>query len=121
MQRRRFTKKTTTTPNSVRIHAQQTKLKTNPHLQNKCRKFFKTKALDFRVPRRPKPQQQKQGLLKAGKQASKREGNKKRAKNKAPNGIYKHDDKIKLKQKNNREEHIHVPPQGGICQEHELQ
>jgi hypothetical protein len=48
-----------------------------PHLQNKCRKFFKSKALDFRVPRRPKPQQQqKQGLLKAGKQASKREGNK---------------------------------------------
>jgi hypothetical protein len=63
----------------VRIHAQQTKLKTNPHLQNKCRKFFKSKALDFRVLRRPKPQQQqqKQGLLKAGKQASKRVGNKK--------------------------------------------
>jgi hypothetical protein len=57
----------------VRIHAQQTKLKTNPHLQNKCRKLFKSKALDFRVLRRPKPQQQqqqKQGLLKAGKQES---------------------------------------------------
>jgi hypothetical protein len=80
MQRHRFTKKTNTTPNSVRIHAQQTKLKTNPHLQNKCRKSFKSKALDFHVPRRPKPQQQqqqKQGLLKAGKQASKREGNQK--------------------------------------------
>jgi hypothetical protein len=85
-------KKTNTTPNSVIIHAQQTKLKTNPHLQNKCRKFFKSKALDFRVPRRPKPQQQqKQGLLKAGKQA--REWETKRGKNKAPNGKYKHDDK----------------------------
>ncbi len=73
MQRHRFTKKTNTTPNSVRIHAQQTKLKTNPHLQNKCRKFFKTKALDFRIPRRPKPQQQKQGLMKAGRQARERE------------------------------------------------
>jgi hypothetical protein len=77
--------------------------KTNAENSSKA-KLLTSASLEDQKPQ----QQQNQGLLKAGKQER---GETKRGGNKAPKGIYKHDD-TKNQNKNNREEHRHVPPQG---------